>query len=283
MARAAARYKIPPAAQRRRRAALAPAVESERSAGDYIERNRVAWERWAGDYVPAGRAAWQESELYWGIWALPESELQLFGALPRAADAIELGCGTAAISAWLARNEGRPVAVDFARSQLETVRRLQRDFGVDFPLVCENAEQLAFADESFDVAVSDYGASLWCDPRQWLPEAHRVLRPGGLLLFLTNGAMLMACTPEDGGSADTQLHRDYFSDDRVEFSHDGPVEFHPTHGEWVRLLHSSGFVVEDLIEIRPDEGATPSFDFVSIDWARRWPSEEIWVARKPDP
>jgi SAM-dependent methyltransferase len=280
MARAAARYKIPPAAPQSRQRTVAAAVESERRAADYLERNRVAWEDWARDYVTAGRAAWRETELYWGIWGLPESELQLFGALPRDADAIELGCGTAGISAWLARNGARPVAVDIARPQLETVRRLQSEFAVDFPLVCANAEDLAFDDGSFDVAVSEYGASLWCDPREWLPEAHRLLRPGGLLVFVTNGAMLIACTPEEGGSADTELHRDYFSTDRVEFSDDGPVEFHPTHGDWIRLVHSSGFVVEDLIEIRPPEGASPRFDFVSVDWARRWPSEEVWVARK---
>jgi SAM-dependent methyltransferase len=280
MARAAARYKIPPAAQKRRQEALGVAADSVQSTADYLERNRVAWEQWAPQYATAGRAAWQESELYWGIWNLPESELKLFDGLPRGADAIELGCGTAAISAWLARNGCHPVAVDIARPQLETVRRLQSEFGVDFPYACENAERLAFDDESFDVAVSEYGASLWCDPSRWLPEAHRVLRPGGVLLFVTNAPMLMVCTPDEGGAPDTELHRDYFSTDRVEFAHDGPVEFHPAHGEWIRLLHSSGFVVEDLIEIQPAENATPRFDFVSIDWARRWPSEEVWIARK---
>jgi SAM-dependent methyltransferase len=280
MARAAAKYKIPPAAKQGRKAAAAAAAEAERRAADYLARNKAAWERWAPDYVGAGRAAWQESELYWGIWAVPESELQLFGSLGPDTDVIELGCGTAAISAWLARNDARPVAVDIARPQLETVRRFQREFGFHFPLICENAENLAFDDESFDVAVSEYGASLWCDPSRWLPEAHRLLRPRGRLLFVTNGAMLMACTPEGGGPAEAQLQRDYFSSDRVEFSDDGPVEFHPTHGEWIRLLHTMGFILEDLIEVRPPAGAAPRFDFVSVEWARRWPSEEIWVARK---
>jgi SAM-dependent methyltransferase len=280
MARAAAKYKFPPAAKQGREAAAVAAAEAERRAADYLARNKAAWEQWAPDYVGAGRAAWQESELYWGIWALPESELQLFGSLRPDTDVIELGCGTAAISAWLARNGTRPVAVDIARAQLESVRRFQREFGVHFPIICENAESLAFDDESFDVAVSEYGASLWCDPSRWLPEAHRLLRPAGRLLFFTNGAMLMACTPEGGGSAQTELVRDYFSTDRIEFAADGPVEFHPTHGEWIRLLYESGFVIENLIEVRPPSGATPRFDFVSVDWAQRWPSEEVWVAHK---
>lgn len=282
MPRATTKYKTPPAAATRRRGGTPQLAVAEpaRHVPDYLERNRVAWERWAPDYVTTGRAAWQEEELRWGVWGLPESELKLFGELAAGADVIELGCGTAAISAWLAQGGARPVAVDIARPQLETVRRFQRQFGVHFPLICENAEELSFDDDSFDVAVSEYGASLWCNPRRWLPEAHRLLRPRGRLLFFTNGSMLMACTPEDGGPAETALVRDYFSTYRVEFSADGPVEFHPTHGQWIRLLFAAGFVVENLIEVRPPAGAAPRFDFVSVDWAQRWPSEEIWVARK---
>jgi SAM-dependent methyltransferase len=136
-----------------------------------------------------------------------------------------------------------------------------------------------FDNSSFDLAISEYGASLWCNPRRWLPEAYRLLRPGGQLVFFTNGAMLMACTPPDGGEASDQLMRDYFSRYRVEFP-EGGVEFHLTHGHWVRLLRATGFVLENLIEVRPSVGAKPRFGFVALDWARRWPSEEIWVARK---
>ena len=275
MARAATKYKVPPAA-RRARLAAAPAPPLS----DYLGRNTAAWERWAAQYVAAGRAAWQEAELRWGIWGLPESELQLFSELSPGADVVELGCGTAAISAWLERNGRRPVAVDVARPQLETVRRFQQEFDLSFPLICENAENLSFDAESFDAVVSEYGASLWCDPQLWVPEASRLLRRGGRLVFLTNGAMLIACTPKDGGAAQTELARDYFSTYRVEFSAKGPVEFHPTHGEWIRLLHANGFVLENMLEVRPPDDAAPRFDFVSVDWAERWPSEEIWVARK---
>ena len=122
--------------------------------------------------------------------ALPEAELGLFAGLEPDDNVVELGCGTAAISAWLARGGTLPVAVDISRAQLETVRRLQQEFDLSFPLVCENAETLAFADDSFDLAVSEYGASLWCDPSRWVPEAHRLLRPRGRLVFLTNSALL---------------------------------------------------------------------------------------------
>jgi SAM-dependent methyltransferase len=279
MARTSIKYKIPPGARGGRWRTGVADIPASRTA-DYLERNRKAWENWAPEYASAGRAAWRDEELRWGIWAVPESELDLLGQLEPDEDVVELGCGTAAISAWLARNGARPVAVDISRLQLETARGLQRDFGVSFPLVCENAEDLSFEAESFDLAISDYGASLWCNPRRWLTEANRLLKPCGRLVFLTHGAILMACTPEAGGPASDRLVRDYFAMYRVEFTEDGPVEFHPTHGQWVRLLHACGFFLEDLVEVKPPSEAATRFDFVSAEWARSWPSEEVWIARK---
>jgi SAM-dependent methyltransferase len=247
---------------------------------DYIERNRLAWEKWAPEYVAAGRRAWQDVELRWGLWNLPESQLRLFEGLSPGDDVVELGCGTAAISAWAARGGLRPVAIDIARHQLETAERFQREYTLSFPLIHANAEQVPFDAESFDLAVSEYGTSLWSNPRRWLPEAKRLLRPGGRLVFFTNSPLLMSCTPTDGSPVSERLVRDYFSRYRVEFDSDGAVEFHLTHGHWIRILRACGFVVENIVEVRPPPDATPRYEYVSVEWARRWPSEEIWVARK---
>ncbi len=249
---------------------------------EHIARNRAAWERWALDARPSARESWRNDELLWGVWNTPESELQLVGELQPGADVIELGCGTAAISAWLARRNVRPVAVDFSRRQLETVERLQVEFGLHFPLVHADAENIPFDEDSFDLAISEYGASVWCDPPHWLREAHRLLRPGGTLIFFTSGAMLMTCTPGDGSAAGTSLARDYFLRYRVEFPGEESVEFHLTHSDWVRALRNVGFVLEDLIEVRPRAGAKARLEFASLEWARRWPTEEIWIARKLD-
>ena len=92
--------------------------------------------------------------------------------------------------------------------------------------------------------------------------------------------MLIACTPKDGGAAQAELVRDYFSTNRVEFSDHGPVEFHPTHGQWIRLLHANEFVIENLLEVRPPDGAAPR-STSSRSTGPRWPRREIWVARRP--
>jgi SAM-dependent methyltransferase len=248
---------------------------------DYIERNRAAWERWAPARIAAGRKAWQTDELLWGLWRTRESELRLLDGFDSCEDAIDLGSGTAAISAWLARRGLRPVAVDFSKAQLRAAETFQHEFGPRFPLVPANAEDVPFDSESFDLAISEYGASVWCSPYRWLPEAHRLLRPEGKLIFFTSSAILMTCTPANGGTVGDRLIQDYFARYRVEFETHGSVEFHLTHGHWVRLLRAAGFVIDNLIEeIRPPLSAEPSFNLVSPEWAQRWPSEEIWIAHK---
>ena len=62
----------------------------------------------------------------------------------------------------------------------------------------------------------------------------------------------------------------------------GGVEFHPSHGDWVRLLRRAGFVVDALHELyAPPDGDDHAFyEIVSADWARQWPAEELWVATR---
>jgi len=247
---------------------------------DYLERNRTAWDRWSKSHIVDGRRAWQSDELRWGLWGTRESELGLLAGFDSGEDVIELGCGTGALSAWFARLHLRPVAVDFARSQLRGAESFQDEFGIWFPTVAENAEQVSFDNASFDLAVSEYGVSLWSDPRRWLVEAHRLLRPEGRLVFVTSSPLLVSCTPSDGSVAQDRLVRDHFGRFRVEFEENGPVEFHLTHGHWVHLLRAIGFVVDELVEVRPHPAASPRYGLVTPSWAQRWPSEDIWVAHK---
>jgi len=143
---------------------------------EHVRANREAWDTYAHEYVDRGRRAWGE-EPHWGIWHIPETDLQLLPSDLAGKDVIELGCGTAYVSAWLARRGARPVGIDNSPAQLESARMFQREFGIDFPLHLGNAEATPFDDAGFDYAISEYGAALWADPYKWIPEAARLLRP----------------------------------------------------------------------------------------------------------
>jgi len=249
---------------------------------EHVRRNREAWDAWAVDYAEPGRRNWAADEPSWGIWGIPESEV---GLLPdvRGLDAIELGCGTAYVSAWLARRGARVVGIDNSEAQLATARRLQAEFGLEFPLIHGNAESVPIPDGSFDLAISEYGASIWADPYRWIPEAARVLRPGGQLIFLVSGTLAMLCSPDTADAPTETLQQDYFGMHRFEWPDWPSVEFHLGYGDMIRLLRANGFAIEDLIEVRPAKDAELFVEFTdmpSLEWCRRWPCEEIWKARK---
>jgi len=248
---------------------------------DHVLRNRSAWDEWAADYAGAGLRNWAAADPTWGVWAIPEAQAGVLPAGLAGLDTIELGCGTGYVSSWLARRGARPVGLDNSAAQLATARELQQRFGRRFPLIQASAERTPLADAAFDLAISEYGASIWCDPYAWIPEAARLLRPGGQLIFLVNSVLLMLTIPdEDDLPATERLQRPFFGMHRFEWPGDESVEFHLGHGDLIRLLRRCGFEIEDLIELRPEPGATSSHPLATIEWARQWPSEEVWKARK---
>ena len=243
------------------------------------ERNRDVWTGNAPEYALAAERAWAKEAIDWGVWGVPEAEV---GALPDVAgkDVVELGCGTAYFSAWLARRGARPVGVDITPAQLETARRMMAETGIEFPLVEADAAETGLPDASADLVVSEYGASIWVDPYRWIPEAARLLRPGGRLVFLRNSTLVVLCSDDEVPAKEHLVHPQ-FGMKRFEFP-EGGVEFHLPHGEWIDLLRASGFEIERLIEIQaPADAVTHDhYSYVTADWARKWPCEEIWAARK---
>lgn len=250
---------------------------------EYLLANRVYWDEQAASFAERGRRAWAR-EPTWGIWQVPETQLRVLPQDIAGLDTIELGCGTAYISAWLARLAARPVGIDNSPAQLATARALQREFGIEFPLHLGNAEATPFASASFDFAISEYGAAIWCDPYKWIPEAARLLKPGGQLVFLGNSTLMMLAAPElETDMASDRLLRPQRGMHRFVWSDTPGIEFHLSPGDWIRLLRANGFEIEDLIEVYPAEGSPAECSLAPLatrEWAQAWPCEEIWKVRK---
>jgi SAM-dependent methyltransferase len=245
------------------------------------DHNRAVWtEVNAAHTDHAALEAWAADAITWGLFRVPEDELGALGDVA-GLDVIELGCGTAYVSAWLTRRGARPVAVDLTPAQLRTARACQDRFGVHFPLVEADAADVPLPDASADLVVSEYGASVWCDPERWIPEAARLLRPQGRLVFLTNSVLATLTVPEDAGFAGERLLRPQRGLGRVEWP-TGGIEYHPSHADWIRVLRGNGFVVEALHELYAPAGAVtpPYYEIVTAAWAQQWPAEDLWVARR---
>lgn len=247
-----------------------------------VALNRALWgilnERFTD---AAAEALWSRTDPVWGLFAVPDRIIGALGDV-RDLDVLEIASGTSYFSAWLTRAGARTVALDLSAEQLATARRLQGRVGPVFPLVQADGDRIPLASERFDLVVSEHGAAAWCDPERWLPEATRLLRPGGRLVFLTNSLLSALCVPSDEGVATERLVRGQRDAYRVCWP-GGGVEFHPSHGDWVRLLRSCGLVVEALCELYSpaDSLDHPFYEIVSAEWATRWPAEELWVAMRP--
>src|SRR5438874_4806390 len=260
-------------------------VQMPKRLPEYAVRNRDVWTVSNANYTAASASdSWAQDEITWGRWHTPESEIKVLPEL-RGLEVIELGCGTAYFGAWLKKHGAKRVlGVDITPAQLDTAREMNEKFGLELEFLKANAEAVPLPDESFDMAFSEYGASLWCDPDRWIPEAARLLRPGGELVFMRSTDLEMVC------SSDTErigkqlvrplngMHRLDWTDDEVGAS----TEFHVSHSELFQVLRRSGFDVLDFRELYAPEDAVdhPYYQYVSAEWAKQWPSEEIWRAKK---
>jgi SAM-dependent methyltransferase len=249
-----------------------------------VARNVEAWTRHNREYTDAAaERAWASEGITWGMFDVPDEAIGSPLGDVRGLDVVELGCGTAYFSAWLARRGARPVGVDPTPAQLATARRMQQRTGLDFQLVEAPAERVPLPDASFAVAFSEYGASLWADPLRWVPEARRLLRPHGRLVFLTSALLVQLCEPEIGPVGRTLL-RPQRGLHHIDWPSDEGTEYGLSHGDWLRLLRHHGFEVQDLVELYPPTDAVghDHYDHITLDWAAQWPAEELWVAQRRD-
>lgn len=246
---------------------------------EHEARNRVMWDHYSDEYqAKHGDELVFVGGLAWGTTRIPESELRVLGEVANR-DILEFGCGAAQWSIGLARLGARPVGMDLSERQLQHASRLMAQAGVDFPLVHASAEAVPLPDASFDTVFCDHGAMTFADPYRAVPEAARLLRPGGRFVFSHHSPIETICWPVGADEVGEKLALDYFGMHRID---DGDETiFNLPYGEWIRLFRANGFVIEDLIEpqVRPDAASSYVSD-AALAWGRRWPAEGIWVLRR---
>ncbi|POX40369.1 SAM-dependent methyltransferase [Streptomyces sp. Ru73] len=233
-----------------------------RSAGE-AESSRASrgwWDRNADEYQSEHGAFLGDDRFIWGPEGLDEAEAGLLGpaAELKGRRVLEIGAGAAQCSRWLAAQGAHPVALDLSHRQLQHALRIGADIqaqGTGVPevaLVEADAGVLPFADGSFDLACSAYGAVPFvADPVRVFREVHRVLRPGGRWVFSVTHPIRWAF-PDEPGPEGLSVAASYF--DRVPYVEQDErgeavyVEHHRTLGDRVRDVVAAGFRLEDLVE-----------------------------------
>ena len=214
----------------------------------------------------------------WGLWRVPERELQLLGPV-RGRSTLEVGCGAGRWSVALARAGAFPVGLDLSGRQLEKAHRVASAARARVRWVRGDAERLPFGPAAFDIVFADWGAFTFCDPRRAVPEAARVLRPGGRLVFATSSPFRSVVQGRRSDRTDRRLRYPYFALGEIRCS--GEVNFQLTYADWIRLFRRVGLRVEELRELSPLPGRRSSYLSQAEErWGRRWPLESIWAASK---
>jgi SAM-dependent methyltransferase len=244
---------IPPGAYCRAEAVLGTAgvVNQPVSGAETMAANRRWWDADAEGYLAAHGEHLGSADFLWCPEGLRESDAGLLGELA-GRRVLEVGCGSAPCARWLAAQRAQVVGLDLSAGMLRHAVRAARDTGISVPLVQADATRLPFADDSFDLACSAFGAVPFvADSAAVMREIARVLRPDGRWVFAVTHP-LRWIFPDDPGEAGLTVAQSYF--DRtpyVEVDRLGNptyVEHHRTLGDRVREIVAAGLVLEDLVE-----------------------------------
>lgn len=256
-------------------------MSAERSLTPHAAVNRERWDELSDEYQQRHGSQIEEAGgAAWGVWQIPEAELQILGEVA-GLDVLEFGCGAAQWAIALAGRGARMTGLDNSARQLGHARELMATAGLEFPLVHASAEATGLPDASFDIVFCDFGAMTFADPRLTVPEAARLLRPGGQFAFSTTTPILELVWPAEDEHPGRELLLNYWEElQRIEPKGE-PVSFHLPYGQWVGLFLEHGFAIEGLIELRPDADARSSYrSEEDREWARCWPMEQIWRLRR---
>lgn len=221
------------------------------SNADTVAANRRWWDADAEDYLAEHGDFLGLVDFLWCPEGLRESDAGLLGEVA-GRRVLEVGCGSAPCARWLADQGALVVGLDLSAGMLRHAVDAARKTGIWVPLVQADATCLPFADHSFDLACSAFGAVPFvADSAAVMREVVRVLRPGGRWVFAVNHP-LRWIFPDDPGEAGLTVTQSYF--DRypyVEVDSAGQptyVEHHRTVGDRVREIVAAGLTLEDLVE-----------------------------------
>jgi SAM-dependent methyltransferase len=243
-----------------------------------IHANRRYWNLISGGYQDDHDPQIGAAPRLWGMFAIPDAQLHALGDVT-GKRVLELGCGAGQWSRALAAEGAVVAGLDLSEAQLAAAAQAMG--ATRYPLVQGAAEHLPFAAASFDVVFCDHGGLSWAPPHLAIPEAARVLRRNGRLVFSATSPWFTSCYDITADQVTTQLRQDYFGLNVVAEEH-GAATYQLTYGGWIRTLRAAGLIIEDLIEPRPDPGMRSGYAQTDPpDWARRWPAEMLWIARKP--
>jgi SAM-dependent methyltransferase len=255
------------------------------STSDHVRKNRTHWESESDAYQERNRPQLNRwDHLAWGVYDVPEDDIHALGDVG-GLRALELGCGACQSGIKVGMRGAHVTGVDLSLAQLRHGLEHMQETGVRLPVVQGDGERLPFAGASFDLVFCDHGVMGFADPIRTVPEVARVLRPGGLFVFNGTTPWIWVAwgQQQEDLPVTREMRGDYFG--LRSASWDDPewrtTEFQLTYGDWIRLFRSSGLVVEDLIELRPAEDATTTYDdYAPLEWARAFPAEHIWKVRK---
>jgi len=252
---------------------------------EHVRKNREHWEHESDDYQERNRGQLNRwDSLGWGVFDAPEDEIQALGDVT-GVRALELGCGACQFGIKVAKRGAQVTGLDFSFAQLRHAVGHFDETRVQFPIVQANGERIPFRDEAFDLVFCDHGVMGFADPFLTVPEVARVLRPGGRFVFNGTTPWIWVAwgDQEEELPASREMRSNYFGLRSAEFTDPSwrTTEFQLTYGDWIRLFRANGLVIEDLIELRPDEDATTTYDdYAPLEWARAFPAEHIWKVRK---
>lgn len=244
------------------------------------------WDANAQEYLEEHGGFLGPADFCWCPEGVREADARLLGDLA-GARVLEVGAGAAQCSRWLVAQGVDVVATDISAGMLLAGRRYDQQAGVRTPLVQADARALPFADASFDVAFTAFGAVPFVpDADRVHAEVARVLRPGGRWVLSVTHPVRWAF-PDDPSERGLTATRSYF--DRrpyVELGASGCVryaEYHRTFGDHVADLVTAGFVLDRVVEPEWPDGHDRTWGGWSAVRGALLPGTAIFVTHRTAP